>query len=132
MLTAHENNTAPGAVPARTELSRRTHVAWATSADAAAMTNPIHQQATAAYYAQAVISFGVALTALVVGVAYLPVGPWVRGFLGLGVLYLVTSAFTLAKCVRDRQEVGQVVSRVDQARLDKLLAEHDPFRTEGM
>jgi hypothetical protein len=56
----------------------------------------------------------------------------VRAFLGLGVLYVVTSAFTLAKCVRDRQEAGQVTSRVDQARLDKLLAEHDPFRTEGV
>lgn len=107
-------------------------MAPATAADAAVMTNPIHQQTTAAYYAQAVISFGAALTATAVGVAYLPVGPWVRAFLGLGVLYLVTSAFTLAKCVRDRQEVGQVVSRVDQARLDKLLAEHDPFRAEGL
>jgi hypothetical protein len=101
-------------------------------ADAAGMTNPIHQQTTAAYYAQAVLSFGVSLTAMVLGVAYLPVGPWVRAFLGLGVLYVVTSAFTLAKCVRDRQEIGQVTSRVDQARLDKLLAEHDPFKVEGM
>jgi hypothetical protein len=96
------------------------------------MTNAIHQQTTSAYFAQAVLSFGVSLAAMVVGVAYLPVGPWVRAFLGLGVLYVVTSAFTLAKCVRDRQEAGQVTSRVDQARLDKLLAEHDPFRTEGV
>ncbi|WP_078884188.1 hypothetical protein [Streptomyces sp. NRRL S-340] len=47
--------------------------------------------------------------------------------LGIAVLYLVTSAFTLAKVIRDRQEAGQIVSRVDQARLEKLLAEHDPF-----
>ena len=44
-------------------------------------------------------------------------------------LYLVTSAFTLAKCVRDAQEVGTVVRRVDQARIDKLLNEHDPFKS---
>ncbi len=50
-----------------------------------------------------------------------------RSFLAIAVLYLVTSAFTLAKVVRDRQEAGQIVSRVDQARLEKLLAEHDPF-----
>jgi len=50
----------------------------------------------------------------------------------VGLLYVVTSAFTLAKVVRDRQEVGQMVSRVDQARLDKLLAEHDPFKVEGL
>jgi hypothetical protein len=42
-------------------------------------------------------------------------------------LYVVTSAFTLAKCVRDQQEASEVISRVDRARLEKLLAEHDPF-----
>jgi hypothetical protein len=50
----------------------------------------------------------------------------------VGLLYLVSATFTLSKVVRDRQEVGQVVSRVDQARLDKLLAEHDPFKVEGV
>jgi hypothetical protein len=36
-----------------------------------------------------------------------------------------TSAFTLAKCIRDRQEETALVSRVDQARLDKLLSQQD-------
>ncbi|MGW2853822.1 YiaA/YiaB family inner membrane protein, partial [Streptomyces sp. NPDC001215] len=30
----------------------------------------------------------------------------VRAFLGIAVLYLVTSAFTLAKVIRDRQDAG--------------------------
>ncbi|MFJ4846536.1 YiaA/YiaB family inner membrane protein [Streptomyces sp. NPDC088733] len=96
------------------------------------MANPIRQQTTAAYSAQAALSFALALTAMVVGIAYLPVGPWVRGFLAVGLLYVVTSAFTLATVVRDRQDEGQVTSRVDQARLDKLLAEHDPFKVDGL
>jgi hypothetical protein len=41
---------------------------------------------------------------------------------------VVTSAFTLAKVIRDHQDSTDVVSRVDQARLDKLLTEHDLFR----
>jgi hypothetical protein len=90
------------------------------------------QQTTAAYAAQAAISFALALGAMVVGVAYLPVNGWVRAFLAVGLLYVVTSTFTLAKVVRDRQQEGQVTSRVDQARLDKLLAEHDPFKVDGM
>jgi hypothetical protein len=55
---------------------------------------------------------------------------WIRGFLALGLLYVVTSSFTLAKCVRDRQEETALVSRVDQARLDKLLTEQDLLRVE--
>jgi hypothetical protein len=65
---------------------------------------------------------------MVIAVLYLPVDPLIRAFLGLGLLYVVTSSITLAKVVRDQQEVTAVVSRVDQARLDKLLAEHDPFK----
>ncbi|MGW5715585.1 hypothetical protein ACWEVP_05415 [Amycolatopsis sp. NPDC003865] len=55
-----------------------------------------------------------------------------RRDLARGALYLVTSTFTLAKCVRDRQDETSVVSRVDQARLDKLLAEHDPFKASAL
>ncbi|GAA3778810.1 YiaA/YiaB family inner membrane protein [Streptomyces coacervatus] len=88
---------------------------------------PVKQQSTAAFYGQAVASFSLAMIATAVGIFRLDANAWVRGFLAIAVLYLVTSAFTLAKVIRDRQEAGQIVSRVDQARLEKLLAEHDPF-----
>ncbi|UJW34338.1 hypothetical protein L3Q67_11540 [Saccharothrix sp. AJ9571] len=83
---------------------------------------------TGAFFAQAALSFGIALVAVAVGVAFLPVDPWIRAFLAVSMLFAITSAFTLAKVVRDRQEDSYLVSRVDQARLDKLLAEHDPFK----
>ncbi|MET7934123.1 YiaA/YiaB family inner membrane protein [Streptomyces sp. NPDC005322] len=88
---------------------------------------PVKQQSTAAFYGQAVASFAVAMAATAIGIFRLNADAWVRGFLAIAVLYLVTSAFTLAKVVRDRQEAGQIVSRVDQARVERLLAEHDPF-----
>ncbi|MFD6417679.1 YiaA/YiaB family inner membrane protein [Streptomyces sp. NPDC060194] len=86
---------------------------------------PVKQSSTAAFHMQAVLSFAVALGAVGLGIAYLDADPWVRAFLGIGVLYLTTSAFTLAKVVRDRQEADQLVNRVDQARLEKYLSEHD-------
>lgn len=91
-----------------------------------------HSATTPAFYVQAVLSFAISLGAVGLGVAYLPVSGWVRAFLALGLLYTVTSAFTLAKVIRDKQEETYVASRVDQARLDKLLAEHDPFRVESV
>ncbi len=93
------------------------------------MSTPTPAKNTNAFFVQAAISFGVALLTMVVAVLYLPVDPWIRAFLGLGTMYLTTSAFTLAKCVRDSQENQYVVSRLDQARVDKILAEHDPFRS---
>lgn len=88
---------------------------------------PVKQQNTAAFYGQAVASFAVAMAATAIGIFRLNADAWVRAFLAIAVLYLVTSAFTLSKVIRDRQEAGQITSRVDQARLEKLLAEHDPF-----
>jgi hypothetical protein len=77
---------------------------------------PLRPRTTTAFFAQSVISFGLSLGATIVGIAYLPESGWVRGFLAIGILYVVTSSFTPAKCVRDRQEETAIVSRVDQAR----------------
>ena len=98
------------------------------------MTNPTNTgtPTTAAFFAQAVVSFAVSTGAVLVGIVLLPVDPWVRAFLGLGTLFMVSSAFTLAKCVRDRQEQTYLSSRVDRARVDKLLAEHDPFKVDSL
>lgn len=92
------------------------------------MSNDIPTKTTNAFYLQAGISFGVALLTMILAVCYLPVDPWIRAFLALGTLFLTTSSFTLAKCVRDAQENQAVHVRLDQARVDKILAEHDPFR----
>jgi hypothetical protein len=94
------------------------------------MSTTVKSSTTAAFLVQAAISFGVSLVASLIGIAYLPVGGWIRAFLGLALVYAVTSTFTLAKCVRDRQDTATIAGRVDQARLDKLLAEHDPFKVD--
>ncbi|WP_019632132.1 YiaA/YiaB family inner membrane protein [Actinomadura atramentaria] len=88
---------------------------------------PVKSASTTIFLVQAAISFLVSAAAVTVGIVYLPVEGWVRAFLALGLLYVITSTFTLAKCVRDRQENQSLVGRVDQARLDKLLAEQDLF-----
>lgn len=90
--------------------------------------NPITTKTSNAFFLQAGMSFGIALLTMIFAICYLPVDNWIRGFLALGTLFLTTSSFTLAKCVRDAQESQAVVSRIDQARVDKILAEHDPFR----
>ena len=83
---------------------------------------------TTAFFAQSAIAFGLALFTMMVAVYYLPADPWPKAFLALGTLFLTTSSFALAKCVRDAQETQYVVSRLDQARVDRILAEHDPWK----
>jgi hypothetical protein len=86
---------------------------------------------TTAFYAQSAMAFGLALFTMLIAIYYLPVEPWPRAFLALGTVFLTSSAFGLAKCVRDAQETQYVVSRLDQARLDKILADHNPWKDAG-
>ncbi len=83
---------------------------------------------TPAFFLQAILSFVVSVIAVLGGIVYLPVDSWSRAFLTIGVLYAITSSFTLAKCVRDQHDAQSVIHRVDEARLYKFIAEHDPFR----
>jgi hypothetical protein len=82
---------------------------------------------TAAFFVQAAVAFGVSFLGALGGIYFLPLDPWQRLFLAMTVLFLVTSSFTLAKVIRDQQEAATVRVRLDEARLEKLLAEHTPL-----
>ena len=82
---------------------------------------------TSAYFAQTVVAFAVSALGSLGGILFLPLDPWQRLFLGVSVLFLVSSAFSLAKVVRDQQEAATVRVRLDDARIEKLLADHNPF-----
>jgi hypothetical protein len=91
--------------------------------------NPVNGMSknTAAFFIQSAVAFGVSLVAALGGILYLPLDPWQRLFLGVTVLFLVSSAFTLAKVIRDQQEAATVRVRLDEARVENLLAGHNPF-----
>jgi hypothetical protein len=86
------------------------------------------QRHTAAFRAQAVASFIASVGAVGLGTAYLPVDPWMRAFMALGLLYVVTSSITLAKVVRDQEEATRLQQRVEEARLERFITEHDPLK----
>ena len=89
----------------------------------------INQAPTGAFVAQAWVSFGASFSALLIAAVYLDLDPWVRAFLALGTLYLTTSCFTLAKILRDQHEAGRVTSRIDEAKIERFLADQDVFTT---
>ena len=82
---------------------------------------------TAAFFVQAAVAFGVSFLTALGGIFFLPLDPWQRLFLGITVLFLVSSAFTLAKVIRDQQEATTVRVRLDEARMERLLAEYNPY-----
>jgi hypothetical protein len=86
------------------------------------------QSHSPAWVVQVWLSFLIALFVTGVGIFYLPVDGWTRAFLGMGLLFSVGSTFSLAKTVRDQHESGALTKRIDEARVSKLIAEHDPLK----
>ena len=61
-------------------------------------------------------SFAAATTMNGFGLWHLPVDPWVKGYMAMGVLFLVGATFTLSKTVRDNQEFDHRKRQRDEAR----------------
>jgi hypothetical protein len=89
--------------------------------------NTFPAKSTPAFFLQAAIAFGVSLLGSLGGILFLPLDLWQRLFLAMTVLFLVTSSFTLAKVIRDQEEAATIRVRLDEARMEKLMAEHNPF-----
>ena len=69
--------------------------------------------------------FVLSLGAMAVAVIFLPVSPWIKGYLAMGTLMVVTSSIMLAKTVRDDFESRKIVNRIHEARTERLLKEVD-------
>lgn len=86
---------------------------------------PVH---SAAWVAQTWISFVIAVGITGMGIWFLPVDVWVKAFMAMGLLFSVGSTFSLAKTVRDQHESESLRKRIDEARVNRIIAEHDPLK----
>jgi hypothetical protein len=82
-------------------------------------------QHSPAWVFQAWASFILSISVLSIGIAYMPIDPWKKAFLGMGVLFAITSTFSVAKTTRDLHEAKRLITRLDEARVEKLIGEHD-------
>lgn len=73
-------------------------------------------------------SFIISIFATSVGIIYLPVDAWTKAFMGMGLAFSVGSTMSLAKTTRDLHESKRIISRVDEARVEKILSEHHPLK----
>ena len=68
-------------------------------------------------------SFGTSAFLVAIGVYFLPVDLWIKGYLAMGIVMLVQSCVTLTKTVRDVHESSRFVNRIEDAKAERLLME---------
>jgi hypothetical protein len=53
---------------------------------------------------------------------------WTKGFMGMGLAFSVGSTISLTKTQRDIHESKKLTARIDEARVERILAEHDHLK----
>ena len=69
------------------------------------------------------VSFSASAFLVALGVFYLPIDLWMKGYLTMGFLMLVQSCITMTKTMRDNHESGKLVNRIEDAKAERLLME---------
>ena len=69
------------------------------------------------------VSFAASAFLVALGVFFLPIDLWMKGYLTMGIVMLIQTCVTLTKTVRDNLESGRLVNRIEDAKAERLLME---------
>ena len=89
------------------------------------METPQLQQDSAAWRFFVQVSFLISLALMCVGIWELPCNIWIRGFLGMGLFFTVSSTVVLTKTMRDDHEAQKLIKRLTNAKTEKILQDYE-------
>jgi hypothetical protein len=81
-----------------------------------------HQAHSASWVTFTYASFAASLGMVALGILFLPVDLATRGYMAIGMLMLVQSSITVTKTMRDQHEGTRLHKRIEEARVEELLA----------
>jgi hypothetical protein len=81
------------------------------------------QSHTGAWVTFTYVSFAASAFLVALGVFFLPIDLWMKGYLTMGIVMLVQTCVTLTKTVRDNHESTRLVNRIEDAKAERLLME---------
>jgi hypothetical protein len=85
--------------------------------------NPNVQPHSNAWVTFTYVSFAASAFLVAIGVFYLPIDLWMKGYLTMGIVMLIQSCVTLTKTIRDKHESGKLETRIEYAKAERLLME---------
>jgi hypothetical protein len=85
----------------------------------------INQDHSPAWVIQTWLSFFLSIGGTAIGICYLPADPWIKGYMAMGLTFTVGSTVSLTKTQRDLYESSKLTSKLEEAKVEKILAEHN-------
>ena len=71
------------------------------------------------------VTFAVSIVATTIGIFFLPVDIWVKGYMAIGLYFCVGSTITLSKTLRDEHESTRVINKIRDVKTEKILKEYE-------
>ena len=68
--------------------------------------------------------FCIAAAAVGVGIYFLPVDYWAKGYMCMGALFLTGSSIMLTKTIRDEHEARKIINQIQEVKTEKMLKEY--------
>jgi hypothetical protein len=76
-----------------------------------------------AWVSFAYISFGTSIAMFSLGILFLPLDIWIKGYFAMAMVLVIHTSITLTKTLRDVQESRRLVNRIEDAKAERLLME---------
>ena len=83
--------------------------------------NQTHVQHSQAWVIFTYASFLASLAMMILGILFMPLDSWVKGYFVMGVVMLVQSCITVTKTLRDTHESRRLMNRIEDAKTERLL-----------
>ena len=84
---------------------------------------PDMQSSSASWMFFVKASFFISITAMIVGIIFLPADITVKAYLAICALFVVNSTITLSKTMRDEHESQRLVNKISEAKTQQILKE---------
>ena len=82
-------------------------------------------QPSAAWISFSYANMIAALSLTAGGLVFLPLDIWVKGYMLMGISMLVSATIILTKTLRDREESGKILNKIEDAKTEQLLMRLD-------
>lgn len=83
------------------------------------------QSHSSAWIFQTWVAFILSITATGLGIFFLPVNSWIKAYIGTGLFFSISSTISLSKTQRDIHESQRILSKIEEAKVEKILSEHN-------
>lgn len=76
---------------------------------------------TQSFFVLSWLSFAIAFAGSLIGIYFIPMDIYAKAFLGMAYLFSISACFMVAKVVRDKQESGMLINKIEKAKTEKLI-----------